>query len=130
MVKAKKPDFEKTVIELYRELLCTVNLDDVKIVDQLQGEEYRDFCRFCHEVVNNPMFQLIIDNFIHAQVMLTAEKSSEYETYMAGKMVVNGIKVIEEYFKRYANRYQVEFLSNKEEFDPLKSFQPLRRDFR
>lgn len=128
MARPKKTDFEKTTIELYRELLCTVNLDDVTIVDKLQGEEYRDFCKFCHEVVNNPMFQLIIDNFVHAQVMLTAEKSSDYETYMAGKMVVNGIKVVEEYFKRYANRYQVQFLSPEEGFDPLKSFQPLRRD--
>jgi hypothetical protein len=123
MARPKKTDYEKTVVDLYRELLCTVNLDDVKLVDGLKGEEYRDFCRFCHEVVNNPMFQLIIKNFIHAQVMMTAEKASDYETYMAGKMVVNGIKVIEEYFIRYANKYQVEFLSDKEDFDPLKAFQ-------
>lgn len=120
----KKPTNEQNIITLYREILKTVTLDDVVMADDYVGDELRDFCKFCYETYNNPFFAAIIKGFVYAQVYLTAEKHTDADTYNNGKLIVNGIKVLEQYFHKYANQYETDFMEKSEQFDPHKAFEP------
>lgn len=113
---------EQNIIDMYRELLKTVTLDNVVMADDYVGDDLKDFCQFCFETYHNKFFAQIIKGFVYAQCMLTAEKGTDADTYNNGKLIVNGIKVMEEYFKKYANLYKLEYLDKSEDFDPHASF--------
>src|SRR5258708_4695989 len=87
---------DQAMNNLYRSLLGTMTLRDVKIADKFEGQERLDFCRFCHEMYHNQYFDVIVKGFVYAQVMLTAEKGTNPETFNNGKMIVAGIKLMEE----------------------------------
>lgn len=116
----------EAVNALYRGLLSTVNLTDVKIADKFEGQERINFCRFCHEMYHNPYFDVVIKGFIYAQVMLTSEHGTNHETFNNGKMIIAGIKLMEEYFAKFAYEYDLITAQNPN-FDPTKPFEPTER---
>ena len=127
--KGSQEESDEIVSEYFRKILGLVDISDIKILDKLEGEERRDFCRFCHFTYHSPHFELIFKNFIYAQVMLVSEREIDYRTYINGKMVVNGIAAMRELFKKYANIYDTEFAAGKKEFDPYKSFEPSKNNY-
>lgn len=123
--KKLEPTNEENIFSLYREILKTVDLKDLKMADQLQGDDLKAFCKFCHEVFNDPLFTMIVKGFIYAQCMLTAEQGITADHYWNGKLTVNGIKTIEQYFAKYASQYD-QMTAKEEEFDPNRPFSPAK----
>ena len=117
----------ENLISLYRELLKTVDIDDVKLADQLEGDARRDFCKFCSEVAGNQFFEQVIQGFFHSQAMMTADESTTADHYYNAKLTLNGMHLLRTYFRKYANIYAKEYMKGPEPFDPFRSFEPVRR---
>lgn len=126
MPKAE-PTNHDNLISLYRELLKTVDLEHVVFADQLQGDDRRDFCKFCNEVANNIFFEQIIQGFFHSQAMMTADEATTSEHYYNAKLTLNGMHLLRQYFRKYSNVYEKEYLSEPVKFDPHRSFEPVKR---
>lgn len=126
MPTSKKSELtnDEAVIKLYREFLKVVDPAELKIAEDLEGDDYRDFCKFCFETCQSPYFGKIVKGFIFASAMLTAEKGITAEHYLNSKMTINGIKSMEEYFARYAGIYQQKYLHKTPDFNPHSSFSP------
>lgn len=130
MPSKKKPELDpvvqnmKNISEMFRETLAIVNIDDIKIIDRLEGDEQRDFCKFAHELFHNPFFSLIIQNFVYAQAMLVTEKGWDAQLYSNGQMAINGIQVFRELIHKHSNLYESKFTEKKPDFNPYASFEP------
>ncbi len=117
---------DEATVKLYREFLKVIDPAELKIAENLSGDELRDFCKFCNEVFTNPFFDKIVKGFIFASVMLTAERGITAEHYLNSKFTINGVKAMEEYFARYSSIYERDYLSPQEAFDPQASFTKAR----
>lgn len=124
MPKKIEPTNQENITTSFREILKVIDVKNVVMADDYTGDDLRDFCQFCFETYHNKFFAQIIKGFVYAQVMTTAEKHTTSEEYYNGKLIVIGIKVMEEYFRKYANLYQLNYMDTKEDFDPHKSFEP------
>lgn len=116
------PTYNEAIQVVFKEILKAVTLDDLKFVENLESDELRDFCKFCSEVNNNPFFKLIMANFVHKQVMITADAGTNSEQYWGGKMMCAGIFTVQDFFKLYAGRWEREYAPAKEPFDPHAAF--------
>lgn len=130
MPSKKKPELDpvvanmKNISEMYRDTLAIVNIDDIKILDNLQGDEQRDFCKFAHELFNSPNFSLIIKNFVYAQAMLVTEKGWDAQLYNNGQMAINGIQAFRELIWKHSNIYETKYSQREPDFDPHRAFEP------
>ena len=131
MAVKKDPQLEsdEIVTKHFQKILGLIDISDVILLDKLEGEERRDFCRFCHYIFYNQYFDLIVKNFLYAQVMFISEQETDYRTYINGKMVVNGISAMRDLFHKFANIYDTEYKEDKPKFDPSKSFEPSKRNY-
>lgn len=122
----KKPiTNDEAIVSLYRELTRTLDPKDLKAADDLQGDDLKNFRKFCHTTFNNPYFDRIIKGFIFAQCMLTAEKGITADHYWNGKLTVNGVKALEEYIARQASLFE-QMMQQEPGFDPQASFSPAK----
>lgn len=119
----------ENVTKLFHEILHVVDINDVKIIEKLEGEDRRNFARFCHELFHNQFFHLIIENFVHAQVMLTAERDWTSVGYDNGKFIVSGAYMVRELIQKFSNIYDTEFKPATDNFDAYKSFEPLKERY-
>jgi len=124
MAKKTQPNFNEAVNFNFKDLLKAINFDDILFVESLAGEDRREFFKFCNQVYNNKFFTQIIKNFVHTQVMFTAEEAMSHDQYMFGKAMCQGIKTVEDFFRKYSSAYDAEFTPKDEKFDARKSFSP------
>jgi vancomycin permeability regulator SanA len=130
MAVKKKPELDpvvenmKNISEMFRETLAIVNIDDIKIIDKLEGDEQRDFCKFAHQLFYSPYFSLIMQNFVFAQAMLVTEKGWDAQLYSNGQMAINGVQAFRELIWKHANLYDTKYNQRTPDFDPHKSFEP------
>lgn len=122
----KKITNEDNIVRIYRELLKTIQVPDENFLSDLQGDDLRDFQKYCYETAHNKFFKQIFDRFVYIQCMNTSDLAVNAEQYMNGKLMVNGFETVREFFESQANQYQVEHLNPKGEFDPTKSFEPAK----
>jgi hypothetical protein len=113
------------VVKLYREFLKLVDPYDANITRDLEGEELKDFYKYCHETFHNPFFGKIINGFIMEQCLKTANQGLTPEQQTNGKLSINGIMTLENFFARAANEYD-KLTAKGEEFDPQKAFNPAK----
>lgn len=114
----------KAISQMYCEVLSTVDIQNLQLIDQLDGNDQRDFAKWCHEVFYSPHFNLLVKNFIYAQAMLVTEKGYDQIAYNNGQMTINGIHMLRELIHRYANIYDVKFSGKEDSYDPYRSFEP------
>jgi hypothetical protein len=122
----KAPAYPDAVHFNFQEILKVVDVSDVKFVEFLEGDERRDFCKFCHETFHSPFYAQVIKCFLWAQVMKTADGAVTHDEFWGGKMMCQGIKTIDDFFLKYAKVYDVEFTGSREKFDPSAPFSKVK----
>jgi hypothetical protein len=114
----------KAISDMYRDVLSIVDVKEIQLLDGLDGEQRRDFCKWAHATFHSPYFNLIIKNFVFAQAMLVSEKGWDHIAYNNGQMTINGIHLMRELIYRHANIWETEYAAEKQDFDPHRSFEP------
>lgn len=124
----KKPTLtnDEGIVKLYREFLKLVDPQELTIADNLEGDELRDFLKFCHQTFHHQYFDRIVKGFIFDQVWMTAQAGITPEQYMNGKLMLAGIFALQEYLGKKALKYQVDHMTPAGDFDPTKSFEPAK----
>lgn len=119
----KKPEIthNQAVNLNFKDILAVVDIKDIKFLEDLVGEERISLAKFCHETYNNPLFIQIVKNFVFTQVMFTADAAVNFEQYLTGKMMVQGIKAFEDLFHRWAAEYE-NMREPTDNFNPRASF--------
>ena len=112
---------DEEIVKLYREFLKLVDPYDVNITRDFEGEELKDFYKFCHETFHSPFFKKIITGFIMEQCLKTANQGITPEHQSNGRLSINGIMTIENFFARAANEYD-KLTAKQEDFNPQASF--------
>lgn len=119
--KEKTPSVREAIIFDFHKILKVVSLDDVKIIDKLEGEEKRKFLKFCHETFNDPFFDIIFKNYLHSQVYLTANEAVTPDQYVAGQNMCLGMFTIFNEFQKQATEYD-KLTQPQEKFNEFASF--------
>lgn len=117
-----KENLQQKVLELIREILGGITLASIKHAESLEGQERLEFCKYAFFVCRSPHFKTLMESIYYGQVMFTALKASNYDEVSFGRATANGIKLMKEFFEKYANEYETNYLQPKERFDPNKAF--------
>jgi|SRR6185503_1776370 len=112
---------EETITALYREHLRLVNPADPEISKDFEGDELRNFYKFCHTTFHNPFFGKIVNGFILEQCIKTAKDGMTEDHYKNGRLSIIGIKLLEEFFGKAAAEFD-KLNQPEEPFDSGASF--------
>lgn len=115
----KKTD---NVINLYRELMKGITLQDVKLPVMQDGNIYRDFCQYCNQVFTSPFFETLKRSVTLTQVEKTGLDSTCHEETQFGRATINGVALWEEIFKKYSKEFEDKFMGNRGDFNPNRTF--------
>lgn len=121
----KKKDHDD-VLELFRKIVGSLQLSDIKNFDSLKGDDRHKFLLFCNTVYTSDFFEQIIRNIIFEYTMKAAN-AEEVKDTMINRSAANGVNMIQSFFKKYSLRYEKEFQGRKEEFDERSSFEPIKQ---
>ncbi len=119
MPKSKKTketeEFVKNQTELLREQLGGVKLSDK--LDDLSGEELKEFLSNAHLLKNNKTLTRTIDDLITKQKDFTALEALNMEQVIFGRATINGLSLLRDALEKY-NAIYLEQTKREESFDP------------
>lgn len=90
-----------------------MKLENIEEFDKLAQSEEKELCSFCNIVYSNPWFKRIIKRLAYDTMIETFDNADTLDKLQEGRFAVAGIKNIQEFFKRYSNRFEDKFISKK-----------------
>jgi hypothetical protein len=119
-----KEAYQSKVMDMFREVLQGVQLANIILPESLEGENRRDFAKFCHETYHNPFFGQIIKALYLPSIEFAAKQAPDYDVVSFNRATCNGISLVEEFFLKWANVFDIEFSGKADKFDPNLPFEP------
>jgi hypothetical protein len=108
-----KWDFVGIQTELLRSQMKGVNF---KKLDDLSGEELKEFLSGAHLLQNNKILMRIIDDLIARQTEFTVNEALNMEQVIFGRATINGLSLLKEAIEKY-NAIYLEQTKKEETFD-------------
>ncbi len=97
---------EQSIIKLCREQLQGLQLDEVKVYDDLTEEEKLAFAQYCFGVYNSKFFKTLIKYLVDAQIHFSIRRAESWIQTLFGRATINGISLIDECFEKYARKFE------------------------
>lgn len=123
--KVPKSDYQGDVLDLFRKLVGTAQISDVKEFDALEGQDRINFLNYCNFVASNGYFQMIIKHLIFEEVVKAAMESRDMDQLLVNRASANGIKLVQDFFAKYQREFVKEFEKDPEQFEKDKAFEPV-----
>ena len=126
--KKKLEQEAEGVIKLFREQVKGVAITDKDFATEYEKEtdptKFRDFCYYCTKVVSSPFFPLIVNQLVQNQVWFIGLEAEGDPQVFFGRGSVNGVRVMEEYFRKYATEWETRFAGQEDQVNSHKMFEP------
>lgn len=123
--KVSKQDYQGDVLDMFRKLVGTVQMSDVKEFDALTGQDRINFLNYCNLVYGNPFFIMIIKHLIFEHVVKAAMESRDTDEMLVNRASANGVKITQDFFAKYHREFVKEFEKDPESFEKEKAFEPV-----
>lgn len=117
-----KEVFDGDVLELYRTAVGTIKLSDIKEFDSLRGNDRLEFLKFCSMVYSNVYFLQVMKQIIFDCTLNAALTTRTFDEVLVNRAEANGVKLVEDFFAKYNNKYIDEFETEKEVIDERSPF--------
>ena len=112
-----KEEIQNVVVQLFRQQLKGINLEDVKVFDALPEPDKKEFCRFCYALSQSPYLSQMAAALTQAQIEYSVQFAENYDLVTFGRATVNGVSLFEELIVKYAHLYETDYLGQQEDFD-------------
>lgn len=118
-----KEAFEGDVLDLFRKVIGVVKLSDIKEFDSLRGNDRIEFLKFCNTAYSNKYFVQITKQIAFDCALNAALSTRNFDEVLVNRAEASGVKLVEDFFEKYHNKYIDEFETEKEEIDERAPFQ-------
>ena len=109
-----KPTVEKLSVDLIRQLLAVINLEDIQDDKEQTEQDRKEYCATISAVF--PRLEKDIKKFLHAQLIKTSMQAETWEHTLVGRGVFAGMELLLEHWEK-ANTEHLEHGKPKEDFD-------------
>lgn len=117
-----KEAFDGDLLDLFRKVVGTIKLSDIKEFDSLRGEDRLEFLRFCSTVYSNKYFAPVMKQLIFDCTLNAALSTRNFDEVLVNRAEANGVKLVEDFFAKYNKKYIDEFETEKEVIDERAPF--------
>jgi len=117
-----KEAFDGDVLDLFRKVVGTVKLSDIKEFDALRGQDRIEFLKFCSMVYSNVYFAQVMKQIIFDCTLNAALTTRTFDEVLVNRAEANGVKLVEDFFAKYNKKYIDEFETEKEVIDERAPF--------
>lgn len=120
-----RDDYQGDVLDLFRKIIGTVQLSDIKNFDELTGQDRINFLKFCTTTFSDPFFMEIIKHLLFEYVVKAANESRDMDQLLCNRAGADGVRIVQDFFAKYNKIYKDEFEKDPEVFNPHKAFEPV-----
>lgn len=117
--KFDQEKFSKRLTDLNRNQLGSISLDDIDIVDKLEGAKRHAYLAHAESLWRNPVFANEIKVMVQAQLEFIGKECSEFSHMLVGRGTINGASILRERIQTLHAEFAELTKSVDKEFDPF-----------